>query len=130
MSSVSRAELSLRLEEYFKPLNIAAYTNCCRMGCTGTYADELDFKVRRLGICFIRLYLDGINYDPHPKGCYADYGDFEYLTKYWNEETELLEKWCSLIGLKIGEYTICKPSCEQEAVKIEFKEALNLSTHV
>ena len=125
MSLVTRAT-RLKLEEHFKPLGIAAYTNCCRMWCTGTYADDLDFEVRKKGIFFIRLHLDGMNYVPQPLHCYANYDDFEYLTKHWTEEKELLEKWCSLIGLKVGEFTIIEPSCGQEAVKIKFKNPLNL----
>lgn len=120
------ARISIKLEQYFKPLGIAAYTNCCRLMCTGTYADDFYFEIREKGIFFIRLHLDGMNFNPLPERCFANYDDFEYLTNHWNEEKILLEKWCSLVGLQIGEFTIIKPLCEKQAVEIKFKKPLNL----
>lgn len=39
-------KLQTELEQAFKPLGIVAYTNCCRLGCTGTYEeDDPDFQL-------------------------------------------------------------------------------------
>ena len=60
-------DLKYKLESTFKPLGIVAFTNCCRIGCTGTYEEDDDFQFDELNgnIFFFNLSLDGMNYKQH-----------------------------------------------------------------
>lgn len=118
------ARLQDRLEAHFKPLGIVAYSCCCRLGCTGNYGDEI--APRDNGVVFIRLHLDGMNYHPSPESCYAQYRDFDYLMANWDQEKALLEKWCELLGLGPGGYTITKPDNDDTAIEIQFTASLHL----
>ena len=35
---------------------------------------------------------------------------YEYLDEHWDEECDLLKRWCSVLGLKEGDYSIEKPT--------------------
>ena len=104
--------LQLRLKQFFKPLGIVAYSLCCREGCTGAYDEnDEDFVHRLKGIVFIRLHLDGMNYDSldhnlNPKVCYASYHDFDYLMGNWEQEKDILDQWCFILGLSSHEYQV------------------------
>ena len=120
-SSLNHA-LAHKLEAHFKPLGIAAFSRCCRFRCTATYADDPVFEdlSRDQGIYFIRFHLDGMNYNERPKGASAYYCDFDYLMREWESEKALLVQWCSILGLKPGDYTIEKPRNENIRVLIDF----------
>ncbi len=119
--------LQEKLKQHFKPLGIIAFSNCCRHGCTSTYEIDSDFELRPNGIYFIRLHLNGMNYQSNPKKCYASYDDFDYLQKNWEDEKQLVVQWCSCLGLKTGQYEIAMPVSPQDhGVKIEFEKPVRL----
>mmetsp|Transcript_107288 Transcript_107288/g.149584 ORF Transcript_107288/g.149584 Transcript_107288/m.149584 type:complete len:145 (+) Transcript_107288:71-505(+) len=120
-------KLQHEMERVFKPLKLVAYSNCCRYGCSGSYNEtDPEFESRDQGIFFIRLHLSGMNYHEHPQECYAQYQDHDYLMKNWDEEHAILVKWCGVLGLQPGEFTISKPATEREAIRIRFAQPLNL----
>lgn len=64
--------LQAALEAEFRPLGIVPFSNCCRLGCSGTFEEEdPDFDIRSTGVFFIRLHLNGLNYRSHPQDVYA-----------------------------------------------------------
>lgn len=117
-------DLQKRLEEKFKPLGIVAYSNCCRLGCTGTYGEDYGFQMREKGILFFRLHLNGMNYREHPKTIPIIYDDYNYLIEHWNEECDLIKEWCSTVGANIEK--IEKPLSNDIAIKLSFTKHLNL----
>eukprot|EP00045_Choanoeca_perplexa_P002758 m.26340 g.26340 ORF g.26340 m.26340 type:complete len:157 (+) comp11690_c0_seq1:592-1062(+) len=120
-------ELQQKLMEAFKPLNVIAYSNCCRYGCTGSYdEDDCDFRVREQGIYYIKLYLNGMNYDPNPTQTYIQYSDHGYLMANWEAEKNMLVMWCSILGLEQGQYQIKKPASEMECIEIHYSQPLTL----
>lgn len=128
--------LKRKLENEFSPIGLVAYSGCCRWGCTGSYGGDgqQDFKERKNGIYYIRLHLEGMNYDPDTRSCYANYdaengNAYEYLIDHWEEECQLLHKFCKIIGLAPDEYTISKPPNGQTGVGIHFKRALGLDDY-
>jgi hypothetical protein len=120
--------LAMKLEAHFKPLGVAAFSRCCRYGCTDTYAEDPAFKEisRDQGIYFIRFCLDGMNYDDQPEKFVAYYQDFDYLMQEWESEKALLVKWCSILGLKPSEYTIVKPENENQSIMVKFSEPFSM----
>jgi hypothetical protein len=120
--------LQTELEAAFKPLGIVAYSNCCRLGCTGTYEeDDPDFKITdKDGIYFIKIYLSGMNYIHNPQSAHACYYKFDYLMSNWEAEESKLDHWASILGLSKDEYFIKKPQNQQEAIHIEFHKPLAL----
>ena len=120
--------IQARLEAVFKPLGIVAFTNCCRLGCTGTYEEEDDtFALREgPGIYFIQLSLNGMGYSSKPSSCYAHYEDHAYLTEHWDEELKLLQTWCRTVGLAPEQYTIELPPDGTKAIEIAFATPLEL----
>ena len=120
--------LAMKLEAHFKPLGVAAFSRCCRYGCTDTYAEDPAFKEisRDQGIYFIRFHLDGMNYDDQPENFFAYYQDFDYLMQEWESEQPLLVKWCSILGLKPSEYTIVKPENENQSIMVKFSEPFSM----
>lgn len=110
-------DLQNRLEKEFKPLGIAAFTNCCRTGCTHNYADD-DFKWRKDGgITFIRLHLNGMNYQEEVTEAFAQYNDYKYLMDHWDEECKLIKKWTDVVGVMLTH--IEKPK-QKEKIGIYF----------
>lgn len=123
--------LQAQFEQIFKPQKLVAYSNCCRYGCCGSYAEgDAEFEARDKGIFFIRLHLNGMNYNPHPDSCYAQYQDHAYLMQNWDTEHGILAQWCGVLGLAEGEFTIHKPANEREAIRIDFGRPLNLDEPV
>lgn len=127
-------DLKKRLKKEFSPLGIVAYSGCCRWGCTGSYGGDgqCNFEDRKNGIYYIKLFLDGMNYDDDPRSCYVPYcvdgdGDaYEYLMNHWEEECRHLRKFCEILGLLKDEYTIIKPSNIKECICIRFHRSLHL----
>lgn len=133
MSYYLNQDLKDRLEEEFSPIGLVAYSGCCRWGCTGSYGGDGqdDFEDRKNGIYYIRLHLEGMNYDAHPDSCYASYcaeeGDaHEYLMDHWDEEVRLIRKFCEILGLTKEDYTISKPPDARTTIGIHFNRPLNL----
>jgi hypothetical protein len=126
--NVLNGDLCRKLERKFKPLGIVAFSRCCRMGCVRTYEESPNFKLRReKGVYFIKLHLDGTNYTPNPKHCYAFYDDFAYLIQNWDEELKLLTQFCRIVtGDKQDNFWIEKPNSKSEAVVIFFDKPLKL----
>ena len=120
-------KLSEKLEKHFKPQGIVAFSFCCRPGCTGVY-DEYDssFEFREKGIFFIRLHLTGMNFYPNPRQCCVSYSDFDYLLKNWEDEKNILDDWCQIIGLSKEDYQIVKPESDKKAIIIKFHKKLLL----
>ena len=121
-------KLQQDFEAAFKPQGIVAFSNCCRLGCTGTYEeDDPDFKHNQDGgIFFIRLHLNGMNYNAQPKAVYAHYSNYQYLMQHWAAEEAKLDKWAWILGLQKGEYTINKPPNENTAIEITFEKQFQL----
>jgi hypothetical protein len=122
------AQLQQDLAAAFKPQGIVAYSNCCRLGCTGTYEeDDPDFKINEEGgICFIRLHLNGMNYDQNPRKVYAQYDSHEYLMQHWAAEEAKLDQWAAVVGLKRNEYRITQPPNQDTAILIDILKDLEL----
>lgn len=118
--------IAINLQKHFKNLGIAAFTNCCRIGCTGTYEENESFEYRENGIIFVRLHLNGMNFTSNPSSCFAYYQNYDYLNQNWEEELEHLKTWCNIIGLEEKDYSIIKPENETKAIKIEFFKNLHL----
>jgi hypothetical protein len=122
-------DLQSRLEAEFKPKGIVAYSNCCRWGCTGSYdEDDDEFVGRQQGIYYIRLHLNGMNYNPRPLAAYVQYSDHAYLIEHWDEESGFLKKWAEILGVK--SVTITKPADERQAVEVSFAVPLELEEEV
>jgi hypothetical protein len=121
-----KENLKDRLQRHFKPLGIIAWSRSCGLGSTGSYEDDPGFKLRERGVCFMKLFLSGINYFPNPSGCYVEYSDHAYLLEHWKEEKALLDIWCQIIGLSSNQYVIAQPANESEAIFIEFEPPLDL----
>jgi hypothetical protein len=121
-------KLQQDLEAAFKPLGIVAFSNCCRLGCTGTYEeDDPDFKINEEGgICFIRLHLNGMNYRSLPDSASAMYESHDYLMQHWAAEEAKLDQWAAILGLQKGEYTITKPRNQEQAIIIKFLKPVQL----
>jgi len=113
------------LEEQFKSLGIAAWSDCCR-SCLDNYVDDDDFEYREVGINFFGLFLSGMNVKSNVKKVCVYYQNFEYLQKNWNAECELIEKWCGVLGLTKNDYVVTQPTNEGKAIQIEFVNSLNL----
>ena len=118
--------LKIALEEEFKPHGIVAFSTCCRWGCTGSYDEDDDyFFERNMGIYYIKLYLDGMNYEPSPKCCYVEYNDFDWLIENWVQERKILVRFCHILGLSETsnppDFTIEKPIDYNDSIKIQFK---------
>lgn len=121
-------ELKEQLKEYFKPKGIVAYSCCCRWGCTGSYdEDDDDFQVRdTAGIFYIRFHLDGMNYRQDPTWISAYYDDHSYLMEHWDEEVDLVDNFCRILGLQRGDYEINKPEDQSKCVGIILKAPVKL----
>jgi hypothetical protein len=128
ITKMLNAKLQQDLEAEFKPLGIVAYSNCCRLGCTGTYEeDDPDFKINEEGgIFFIRLHLNGMNYNSQPKAVYAQYENYDYLMQHWAAEEAKLDQWAAILGLQKGDYTINKPPNQHNAIEIKFEKQVQL----
>lgn len=120
-------QLQDALEAAFKPQGIVAYSNCCRLGCTGTYEDDPDFKLNEDGgIFFVRLHLNGMNYDPNPSRASAHYESYEYLMQHWAAEEAKLHQWATILGLQRDEYIITQPPNQAITVRIDFLKPIQL----
>lgn len=121
-------QLQEKLEAAFKPQGIVAYSNCCRLGCTNTYEEhDPEFNINEEGgICFIRLYLNGMNYDQNPQKVYAEYDSHKYLMQHWAAEEAKLDQWAAILGLQQNEYKITKPRNQDTAICITILKDLEL----
>ena len=55
-------------------------STCCNYACSGSYNEDGTFLGREDGgMFYIRLHLDGMNFDPEPVQVAASYGSWEYL---------------------------------------------------
>lgn len=118
-------DLAERLEDYFKPLGICAFTNCCGT-CTDNYADGMadnDFLYREKGIQFIRFSLEGMNYNPRPEAAYVSYSGYKWLMQNWESESKLLDKFAEIIGVKC---TYEKPVDKNTTIILKFEHPLQL----
>ena len=118
-----RRQLQADLETVFRPLGIVAFSTCCNYACSGSYNEDGTFLGREDdGIYYIRLHLDGMNFDPEPVQVAASYGSWEYLDMHWDTECQMLAGWCAVLGLKEGDYTIMKPESIKTCVLISLKK--------
>lgn len=120
------------LEVVFRPRGIVAFSNCCQYYCSGAYNEDSSFQTRSTGgIYFIRLHLNGMNYDPERTFVAASYYSWEYLMKNWETEYQLLVQWCAVLGLtNPGDYIIEKPESIEHCVTIHFKKYFKLEAEV
>jgi hypothetical protein len=121
------ADLQNRLEDYFKPMGIVAYSKCCRWGCSGSYDEEdKNFNVRPSGIFYIKLYIDGMNYRKEVSSVNINYSSFDYSMSNWEQEKLLIEKFCEIVGKSQKEYIIEKPNSIKECIVVKFSSPLQL----
>ena len=105
---------------------LLAFSNCCHYGCSHAYgAHDIRFQPRE-GIYFIRLHLNGMNYDDGATMVAASYADYDYLDEHWDAERDMLVRWCGILGLEEGEFDIEKPGGIETCVAIHFKKPLEL----
>lgn len=115
-------KLQEEFKEKFSEYGILAYSNCCRVGCAKAYKTNF----RNKGIVFFKLYLNGMNYDPHPYVIYIDYEDYDYLEKNWDREKQIIDMWCGILGIDQENYKIFFPENECESIVMEFSKMINL----
>ncbi len=121
------ATLADKIKDVFKTLGIIGYSRCCRLGCTGSYDERDDeFIIREKGICYFKLFLSGMNYDQHPQKISVVYDDFQFLMQNWDDEKALVDRWCDVIGLKNGDYSVEKPDSVVKCIIIRLNQPLNL----
>ena len=127
-SSRLNEKLQTELEQAFKPLGIVAYTNCCRLGCTGTYEeDDPDFRLTdKPGIYFFRLSLSGMNYICQPRSVSVYYSNFSSTMENWETEEAKINHWTSILGLSKPDFTVDKPQMEEDEIIIRFHKPLEL----
>lgn len=121
-------KLQKAFEEAFRNEGILAFSNCCHFACSSAY-NERDpfFIVREKGIYFVRLHLNGMNYSHDETFLVAaNYADYDYLIENWDSECKILERWCQVLGLGAGDFTIEKPPSLAHCVLISFKAPLEL----
>jgi hypothetical protein len=124
-------QLQADLETVFRPLGIVAFSTCCNYACSGSYNEDGTFLGREDdGIYYIRLHLDGMNFNLEPVQVAASYGSWEYLDMHWDTECQMLAGWCAVLGLKEGDYTIMKPESIKTCVLISLKKHPELEDFV
>ena len=123
-------QLQKDLETVFRHEGILPFTNCCHYGCSGVNWYPFE-PIKTGGIYFIRFSLNGMNYEPDfiPKCRPPHYDTYEYLDEHWEQQRELLKRWCAVMGLKEEEYDIEKPQDVRRCVMIHFHKDLNLEKY-
>ena len=58
-------------------------------------------------------------------GGFASYKDYWYLAQHWEEECEIIHRWCAILGLSEDEYIINKPETGK-GIEIEFHRSVVL----
>lgn len=118
--------LQKNLETVFREDGIVAFSNCCS-NCTDSYQDVPGFVLRGSGIKFFKLFLNGMFYDNHfLDGVFVVYTDLKYLLDHWDDECDIIRRWCAVLGLREGCYSIRKPRSDMECIFVEFGSALEL----
>jgi hypothetical protein len=120
----SNKKLQKALEAEFRNEGIVAFSNCCTYNCSSAYNKYDPFFIpREKGIYFVKFILNGKNYFPYYSRLVVSawFEDFEYLVEHWESECKILVRWCQVLGLKEGDFTIHKPEYIHTCVMIEFK---------
>ena len=116
----------------FEPLGIVAYSKCCRWGCTGSYAGDGEeprdpsFRPRKKGIYYFRFHTDGMNYYSKPDECYVYYWSFKYIMEHWDEEIIFIHDWSSILNMNMDDYSIVKPTWNDEPIIVKFTRPYQL----
>jgi hypothetical protein len=107
--------LKQRLEAAFKHKGIVAYSACYRLGCTGSYESDEDFRCRENGIARTngRMAL-GLGWV------------IVWLDANWGEELALINTWCGIVGLGPDDFTVVKPESDSRAIEVRFTNPLQL----
>ena len=116
------------LELVFSQEGILAFTNCCS-NCTDSYADCSDstfsHREREQGIAFFKFFLSGGNYISWGVStAYVAYTDLDYLLQNWEDECDIIRRWCAVLEVK--DYEVEKPKSEQECIVVRFKQPVDL----
>jgi hypothetical protein len=120
--------IQIKLENAFKPMGILSHTNCCRLGCTGSY-DEYDekFEFRKNGIVFFRIHLNGMNYCSQISDFYIMYENYEYLVENWENESDIIHKWFETVGIHDKNmYNFDIPENEKKSIHVKINGYLQL----
>lgn len=112
------------LEIVFRHEGIVAFANCCCANCHAYKTD--DFTERIEGIYFIHCRLNGSFYEADLTRLSCLYHSHHHLMEYWDEECDILHRWCGVLGLRPGDYDIIQPSSHHRVIVVEFKEPLQL----
>jgi hypothetical protein len=124
-------ELKNKLKDYFFDKGIVSWIGCCRYGCSASYNEYNDnFKeTENGGIYYISLYLSGMNYQVNPTQIYIAFNDYDYLMKNLQEQTQLIKKFCEIIGLDDEDYVITFPKNKNDLITIQIYKDLNLEDY-
>lgn len=67
-----------------------------------------------------------MNYYQNRRSVTIGFEDYNYVMSNWKEEKELIDRWCSLVGLGQDEYKIIiQPQCSP-AIIVKFSRPLYL----
>ena len=119
-------QLQRSFELVFSQQGIVAFTNCCG-NCTDSYEDcsNSSFTSRKQGITFFKFYLNGMNYfggDVSNIG--VAYTDIDYLHKNWEDECDIIRRWCAVLEVK--DYEVEKRKSEKSCIVVRFKQPVTL----
>jgi len=67
-----------------------------------------------------------MNYEQNPRAVYVQYEGIDYINENWESEKRIIDEWCRVLGLRVGQYSIEKPETEDKAIAIRFARPLNL----
>jgi len=113
----------------FKKYGIYPYTKCCN-SCTYAFDDVEggwdDFERRDdEGITMFGLrILDDVVHDD----VYIYYDEFPYLMDHWEEEVQLIQKWCKICGVTAT--SIKKPENGRNAIVVKFTPSFRVTKPV
>ena len=127
-SGINR-QLQRDFDTVFRPEGIVAFSNCrnWEIGYYLAYEDDPTFQLRRQGIRFFNVHLNGMGYNSlRANGCSVHFRDLEYLLDHWDEECDIIRRWCAVLGLGQNEFTAKKPESENMTITVRFKRAVCL----
>lgn len=123
--STLNSDLASKLDDTFRWCGIVAYTKCCcESVCTGTYADNPDWKRRSQGIHYAQLALDGELYSRSVGHVRFHYFDWNYLRDNWVVELGIIKTWCNVVGVEIA--SVDFPEDENAPIRVSFRDFLPL----
>ena len=119
-------QLQADLELVFKDQGIIAFSNCCPLCNSLTYAcvdvqafKNRPFQIRQGGLYQFSLSLNGPGHDTVIIEVTMHYRDYDYLMAHWEAECAIILRFCRVLGVK--EYEIEQPRSERRVATVVFK---------